>query len=181
MLRDLACPTCGAPGLEPNQPNGVVICKFCGNKFAEDDRIACPNCESINSLEAGFCAKCGEKLKRSCPVCSVENWAGAEYCVSCGRDLDLLTYMTERQIRGFQATLEEQRQIAQTLKEEEEASSQKRLGQMWASERRRQEFLAQQTAQQKREQSAMLVTISIIAVLFIGAIVITMIFLLLAR
>jgi uncharacterized Zn finger protein (UPF0148 family) len=181
MLRDLACPTCGAPGLEPNQPNGVVICKFCGNKFAEDDRIACPNCESINSLEAGFCARCGEKLKRSCPACGVENWAGAEFCISCGRDLDLLTYLTERQTRGFQATLEEQRQIAQTLKDEEEAGSQQRLGQMWESERRRQEFMKRQTAQQRREQSTMLVTVSVIAVLLIGLIVAALIFLLLTR
>lgn len=181
MLRDQACPTCGAPGLEAHQPDGFVICKFCGSKFAEDNGVACPHCDSLNAPEADFCPKCGEKLKRSCPACGVANWAGAEYCISCGRDLDLLTYMTQRQTQGFQATLEEQRHMAQTLKEEEEADSQKRLAQLWEVDRRRKEFLAQQTARQQREQNIILVTVSALALLVLCGVITTTLYFLFTR
>ncbi len=153
MLRDLSCPTCGGPGLEAHQPDGVVTCKFCGNKFATDNQVACPYCEAINSPEAGFCKACGEKLKRSCPACGATNWAGADYCLTCGRNLDALEAMTNRHRQGFKGTLQQQREIAGALKAEEEADSQKRLATMWAAEARRQEEIARQQAEQKRQQT----------------------------
>jgi ribosomal protein L40E len=167
--------------LEAHQPDGAVVCKFCGSKFAEDDRLVCPHCQVLNRLEADFCAKCGEKLKRGCPACGAENWAGAEFCISCGRDLDLLTYMAQRQTHGFQTLLEEQRQMARTLKDKEDADSQKRLAQMWDVERRRQEFLAQQSAEQRQQQSRLLVSLSVVVVLFVGLIIVALVYFALTR
>ena len=156
MLHDLTCPNCGAPGLEAQQPNGVVICKFCGNKFADDDRVACPQCEAINPPDSSFCKQCGGKLKRSCPACGAGNWAGADYCATCGRNLDTLESMSERAAQGHRGALMQQREMANELKAQEAADSQKRMAALWEVEKKRQAILRQQQEEQKRQQSLLL-------------------------
>ena len=156
MLHDLACPTCGAPGLEAQQPSGAVMCRFCGNKFAKEDQVACPDCEAINPPSSSFCKECGGKLKRSCPACGAGNWAGADYCATCGRNLDTLESMSERAAQGHRGTLQQQRETANQLKAQEAADSQKRLAGMWEIEKKRQEILSQQQEEQKRQQSLLL-------------------------
>jgi hypothetical protein len=153
MLHDLSCPKCGAPGLVAHQPDGVVTCKFCGSKYAEDNSIACPHCETINSPTAVFCAQCGNKLKRNCLACLHENWIGAEYCSSCGRAMDLLEIMADRHAHDFRAGLEKYRELAPLIKAEEDAASQKRLNQMWEVERKRQAELARLQAARDRQHN----------------------------
>src|SRR5574341_914249 len=174
MLRDLSCPTCGAPGLEAHQPDGVVTCKFCGHKFAEDNRVACPHCEAINPPDASFCKACGTKLRRTCPACGAENWAGANYCVTCGRNLDVIGALADRHVEGFKGTLQRQRELANLIKAEEEEASQRRMAGLWEVEKRRQEILAQQKAEQKRQQNALLAAVLVgaaVIVLAVGALV----------
>jgi hypothetical protein len=170
MLRNISCPTCGAPGLEASQPDSIVICKSCGNKFAEDNRVACPACEAINAQTAAFCSECGARLSRLCAACGAENWAGADHCATCGRDLDAIAAMAERHSEGFKGTLHRQRELANLIKDEEERSSQRRLSDMWEVENRRQAMLARQAAENRRQQSvlAAFVTIGLLAVLAIG-------------
>lgn len=136
------------------------------------EQIACAICQTANGPDADFCKKCGEPLKYACPNCGAKNWTGAEDCASCDHDLDPIAFMTQRRVKGFKATLEEQRKMAGKLKEEEEASSQKRLGEMWETERRRQEFLAQQAAKQKKEQEMIFIGLIVLAVIFLGVVVI---------
>jgi uncharacterized Zn finger protein (UPF0148 family) len=167
MLHELNCPTCGAPGLEAHQPDGTIVCRFCGNKFATDDRIACPYCEAVNSPEADFCEQCGDKLKRTCPACGAENWAGAEYCATCGRNLDALALMAQRHVQGFKGTLQQQREIANLIKAEEEADSQKRMANLWEIEKRRQDELERQKGRQQAQQNVVLVIAFVIGVLFV--------------
>ena len=173
MLHDLACPTCGAPGLEAHQPDGMVVCKSCGNKFANADRVACPKCEAINPADSSFCKECGEKLKQPCPTCATENWAGADYCAKCGHNLNALEEMAQRHATGFKGTLQHQRSSANQLKVEEEAASQKRLGVLWETEKRRQDYLARQQAERNRQQTMLLIgVISIVAITLLGMVVI---------
>lgn len=167
MLHELSCPNCGAPGLEATQPNGVVVCNSCGNRFATDDSVACAHCETVNEPDAEYCGSCGERLKRTCAACGTENWAGAEHCTQCGRGLDALEHIAERHAKGFRETLEERRNSASTVKAEEERASQRRLAEMWQVEQRRQDDLARQMKQQKSEQNAM----ARIMLLFVGAFV----------
>lgn len=169
MLRNLACPSCGAPTLQAQQPDGAVVCRSCGSGYAPDDRLACPRCEALNEPADDYCGRCGEKLKRNCPACAAENWSGADYCAHCGRSLDALEYMAGRTSQSFRATLEHQRRIAGSLKAEEEASSQKRMAQLWDIEKRRQTNLAQQQAKQKAEQEVLLRIMFVGLVLFVLA------------
>jgi hypothetical protein len=170
MLRSLACPTCGAPGLAAHQPDGVVTCTSCGNRFAEDNRVACPQCEAIHAKEASFCGECGAKLRRACPACGADNWAGADHCAACGRNLDAIAALAERHAQGFKGTLQRQRDLADLIKAEEEESSQRRLGEMWQVEKRRQDLLTQQQAEQRRQQNALLAIALVGAGLFALAI-----------
>jgi uncharacterized Zn finger protein (UPF0148 family) len=171
MLHTLACPNCGAPGLEAQQPSGLVVCKFCGNQFANDDRVACPRCEAINPADSSFCKECGEKLKRHCSACGSENWAGAAYCAKCGRNLDTIEGLAQRHATGYKGTLQQQRDSANRLKVQEEVASQRRLDTLWETEKRRQEFLAQQQAERNRQQTTIvLVIIAVGAVIFMGVI-----------
>ncbi len=172
MLKELTCPKCGAPGLQAHQPDGVVVCSFCGNTFAADNSIACPRCEAVNPPDSTFCKSCGEKLRVTCPACGTQNWAGAEYCAACGRDIDAISAMAERQAQGFKGTLLQQRELANLLKHEEEVASQKRLASMYEVEERRQAHLAQQRAEQARQQNWLMgVTVGLF-VLFVAAIVV---------
>ncbi len=175
MLHDLACPTCGAPGLEAHQPDGLVSCKFCGNKFAQDDRVACPKCEAVNPADSSFCKDCGERLKRPCPACGTENWAGADYCARCGHNLNQVEAMARRQAQGFKGTLQEQRTAANALKEQEERDSQKRMAGLWEAEHKRQEVLIKQHAEQQRQQTRLLIVTLSLAAVFVVVLVATLI------
>jgi uncharacterized Zn finger protein (UPF0148 family) len=180
MLREMACPKCGAPGLQANQPDGVVMCSFCGNTFAADNSVACPHCETINPPDSGFCKACGEKLKSNCPACGVPNWSGAEYCARCGRNLSAVTALAERHSQGFKGVLKQQRETANALKSGDEESSKKRLGVMWDKEAERQAHLASQRAEQERQQHRLLTVAISLAVVFL-VIAVLFIFFLIAR
>jgi len=156
MLKELNCPKCGAPGLEAHQPDGVVVCSFCGNTFAADSSIACPHCETVNPPDAGFCKSCGKKLRSNCPACGAQNWAGADFCAACGHNIDIVSVMAERRAQGFRGTLQQQRDSANQLKQEDEIASQKRLASMYEVEERRQAHLARQRAEQTRQQNLLL-------------------------
>ncbi|MBI3242835.1 MAG: zinc ribbon domain-containing protein [Chloroflexi bacterium] len=143
------------------------------------DQVTCAVCQTANDADAEFCKKCGDPLKYACPNCGAKNWTGAEDCASCGHDLDPISFMNERRVRGFKSTLEEQRKMAGSLKAEEEESSRKRLGEMWETEKRRQEFLARQKARQDREQTILF--IGLIAIVVIVIVVVGVFFLFFAK
>lgn len=167
MLKELNCPTCGAPGLESHQPDGSVLCKFCGNAYTQTGEIICPRCEAINRESDLFCKQCGEKIKRTCAACTTENWAGAEYCSACGRDLDVISNMANRTREGFAEHLEQQRKMAPTIKADQEAESQKRLATMWEKERERTDELQKQLERKRAENKAMMTVLYVSGAIFV--------------
>jgi uncharacterized Zn finger protein (UPF0148 family) len=158
MLTELNCPTCGAPGLEIHQPDGIVVCKFCHNQYSAADEILCPQCETLNDQSVLFCQNCGTKLKRTCTACATENWAGAEYCAACGRNLDLIANMSSRTRESFAERLEQHRQNAPALKAEQAAQSKKQSDALWAVEKRE---------RQRRENNRFVTILMIGGVIFL--------------
>ena len=167
MLKELNCPSCGAPGLETHQPDGSARCKFCGNAYTQTNEILCPRCEAINRESDLFCKQCGEKIKRTCAACSAENWAGAEYCTACGRDLDTISNMANRTREGFAEHLAKQREMAPAIKAEQEAGSQKRLAAMWEKERQRTVELQKQLERKRAENKAMMTVLYVSGAIFL--------------
>jgi len=167
MLHELNCPTCGAPGLETHQPDGSVLCKFCGNAYTQSGEIICPRCEAINRESDLFCKQCGEKIKRTCAACAAENWAGAEHCSACGRDLDVISNMANRTREGFAEHLEQQRKMAPTIKANQEAESQKRLATMWEKERERTDELQTQLERKRVENKAIMTVLYVSGAIFV--------------
>lgn len=177
MLNELSCPACGAPGLETHQPDGHVICRFCGNQFASENEVACPHCESLNFVGSDFCQSCRTPLKRTCHACSSENWSGAEFCAQCGRGLDILEGMATRLATGHRETLNHQRNIAAALKAEEAEATERRRDALWQQDKRWQDELAQRQRKSSSEQRLILMVLIVAAVVFIGVLIVAAILL----
>jgi hypothetical protein len=169
MLNEIACPHCGQQELAAQEPTGLVVCTRCGLKYANDDPIACPKCEAINSKTASYCSTCGEALKQKCQNCGAENWAGAYTCVSCKQSLNSVEAIAQRHSQGYRGTLEEQRRGANALKAQEAVASRKRMAGLMDTENKRQAQLAQQMAEQKAQQTRLLLAAAIVLVIFVVA------------
>ena len=48
--------------------------------------MRCPNCQTINPVNAKFCLECGTRLS-GCPNCGTINPPGAKFCIECGTAL----------------------------------------------------------------------------------------------
>jgi membrane protease subunit (stomatin/prohibitin family) len=52
--------------------------------------VACPSCNTANTVGAKFCSSCGTSLApptANCPNCNAENPATAKFCSSCGTSM----------------------------------------------------------------------------------------------
>lgn len=49
--------------------------------------MECPNCQTVNPDDAGFCSNCGEALTQTCPQCGTVLPADANFCFNCGYKL----------------------------------------------------------------------------------------------
>ncbi|MBI3359534.1 MAG: zinc ribbon domain-containing protein [Chloroflexi bacterium] len=146
MFRDISCPNCGAPRLEVAADDRVV-CGYCGHVFAEAGAF-CPKCNHANREGVVHCDNCGETLIRTCSACQHKNWIGAEYCANCGRPLDILEYVSSRYKQSVSERLAQAREMANVIKAEEEAASQRRMNELWEIERRRKMAEAEAAARQ---------------------------------
>ncbi len=50
--------------------------------------MICPNCSTINSVNARYCISCGQALPLICPVCGTVNPPNARFCNQCGTSLE---------------------------------------------------------------------------------------------
>ena len=166
LYRDLTCPSCGGPGLEPAGER--VVCVYCGAQFA-GERSLCANCRHVNRSGAEFCEMCGDPLTRNCPICREKNWVGAEYCVNCGQPLDILEYLYQRHSQSTSEWFNRAREEARVLKGQEDESAQRRSRQLWAIERGHQQARAEAAARQAAwDRRTMWAVATVIAVIVIG-------------
>ena len=49
--------------------------------------MQCPECQSDNPADAGFCNKCGSRLEIACPNCGKTNPPDSNFCNGCGQQL----------------------------------------------------------------------------------------------
>ena len=108
----------------------------------------CINCQNANREDAEFCEKCGDPLRRRCPACGEKNWVGAETCGNCGQPLDILEYLYQRHSHNTAEILNQARQEARVIKEQEAQAAARRSEGLWREERIRQEAVAAAAARQ---------------------------------
>lgn len=170
-LEQLECPNCGSATLESNL-DGTLTCSFCGNRYAAPEGVLCPSCGQVNDEEAGYCQQCGYDLIRECIACGAGNPYDAERCQTCGRSLTALETMVERIQEGTAGRLDRRMREAGDVKAREEASSQRRLEEMWVKEHQRQQTIAEGQVEQRRQEQLLM------RVAFIGLIIVVLIFIL---
>lgn len=134
MLRELSCTECGGAGLEL-QPDGGVICRFCGT--ANTPGVVCPRCHHVSPRRAEACANCQAGLVTVCPACRARNWSGLEACAECGQELDALTYLADRWIQGTDNARQARLQSIRQVKADEAAASERRMSQLMEVEAQR--------------------------------------------
>ena len=57
------------------------------NQKYERKKMNCPNCQTLNPIEAKFCMNCGKSLNIACNQCGKENPPQAKFCINCGSKL----------------------------------------------------------------------------------------------
>ena len=50
--------------------------------------MICPNCSTVNPVNARYCISCGQPMPRICSVCGAVNPPNARFCNQCGSPLD---------------------------------------------------------------------------------------------
>jgi ribosomal protein L40E len=105
-VQQLNCPACGAPVDIRRQAEQVLTCPACGSSlaltdWAEDGRVICRECGTLNSSQDKFCSQCHQTLQAGCPMCYTLNRLSAVRCRKCGIDLQRAwnrqnTWLTEK-------------------------------------------------------------------------------------
>ena len=142
---DLRCPTCGGRALTPN-PDGSLTCTRCGSVCKPTGRV-CPDCGTVNPLEA-------------------------ERCTTCGRLLDLVGFILETRLAPPAGRQEWIQRQAETLKRELEAASQERLQRWWEEEMERRRAVAQAQRERKRRERKLLLGAVLIAAAILAAVLV---------
>ena len=171
ILQSLNCAKCGGTPLTDNG-DGTISCPFCGSVFAHPERV-CSRCDTVNEMNARYCASCGETLREPCPRCGALNWAQAPHCRGCGAALDVLEKIAARRVETTAQRLQRIQAEMPTLKEEAERASQARLDKMWAQERVRLESLAKAKSEQRR-QERLILTIAAVALAVMVIVILTL-------
>lgn len=166
----LECPGCGSAYFTAS-PDGSLICDYCHTAYAPPER-ACPVCGAAYEPGAHRCPSCGAEMVRECPACGAPNPLLARKCLACGQRLEILEALFERVTGTRGGWLRQVRQEAPAIKAQEEAASQARLAEMWATEARRRETLAQARVEQKRqERTIVAVAIAVVVIVIIAVLV----------
>lgn len=175
VLQSLKCSQCGGAPLKDNG-DGTLSCPYCSSTFAHPERV-CPQCETVNPMDARLCVSCGEKLREPCVRCGALNPVNASYCHECGAALDLLEHIAARRAVTDAGRLEQMQSEATRIKEETERASQERMSKFWTQEQARLESLARAKVEQRRQErlivlaasaALLLVVLSIIALAVIA-------------
>ena len=167
ILQSLNCPQCGGCPLTDNG-NGTISCPYCGSAFAHPERV-CPQCETVNEVDARQCVSCGQKIKEPCVRCGTLNWVQAQHCQRCGAGLGVLENIAVRHAETTADRIVRMQAESTAIKAEAERSSQARLQTMWAKDNARLEALARSQIKRKHEERLiwMIATGMIVALLIV--------------
>lgn len=103
----------------------------------ELDDLSCPDCKTMNTLEARFCRKCGAGLFVPCPACEADLRLGLRHCDKCGASVDLAKRVLELRTQAETAVEERRLGVAErTMIEALEilaGNSRKGAAQLWES------------------------------------------------
>ena len=149
MRQDLSipiCPNCTASEFVET-PQGLFECQYCGTFFQ-----VCPSCRHANNLDA-------------------------EVCTYCEEPLTIISQVITRH-EGTQANprwLRQTRLKAASIKTLEESASLERMNAILEIEHRREEALEREYEAQKAKDRRILIAIAILAALFVGFILATLI------
>lgn len=68
------------------------------NSVAGNQKIPCPNCNTLNDIDSSFCFTCGTQIRQTaapvlpqeiiCPCCGEANAPEACFCMGCGKLLN---------------------------------------------------------------------------------------------
>jgi len=91
-IQQLNCPACGAPVDLRQQSEQVFTCPACGSAlaltdWAEDGRVICRACGTLNSSQNKYCSQCNQVLQAGCPMCYTLNSLSTIRCRKCGVNL----------------------------------------------------------------------------------------------
>ncbi len=76
--------------------------------------MLCPNCQTINPVNAKFCLECGTRLS-GCPNCGTINPPGAKFCIECGTNLQIKREPVEVERSGKIVDATEKAALVQNL------------------------------------------------------------------
>ncbi len=61
--------------------------QMANNMAGGDDKVPCPNCDTLVKAKAKFCPECGNRMKPHCPNCKKDYPSGTKFCPECGTKL----------------------------------------------------------------------------------------------
>ena len=162
-LKRISCPSCGSGSFD-HDPEGNLICKSCGAKFASPrDEIQCNTCGSLNPSQAERCMKCGSRLGRQCQVCRHINPPNSDHCEKCATPLDTLSSIVSRMRESSDGAVVDRMERLASSKTEDARFLAEHRARLDAEEHSRLQQLAEKQAQHQKEQQR-LVLISLIVV-----------------
>lgn len=139
--------------------------------MSENERT-CPVCGTAYEPGGYRCPSCGADLERECPVCGALNPPLAHECLACGQRLEILGPLFDRVTGTRTDWLNQAREEASDIKAQEEASSQARLAEMWATESSRREDMAQaQVERDRQERIIVAMTVTAVALVIVVVII----------
>lgn len=56
-------------------------------EVATENQVACPSCNTRNSVHSKFCMNCGAGLFDTCPNCNTQLAIGTKFCSECGANV----------------------------------------------------------------------------------------------
>ena len=62
----------------------TIVVNSLGTNVVKDDKVVCPNCNSVNDKNQKFCKECGSLLGATCPECGADVNSNAKFCPECG-------------------------------------------------------------------------------------------------
>jgi ribosomal protein L40E len=166
------CPGCNSSSFTAS-PDGSLVCNYCQTAYVPSGQT-CPLCGATHDPGAYQCPSCGADLVRKCPACGAPNPLSARKCLACGQGLQILESLFARVTGATADRLRKVREEAPAIKAQEEAASQARLAEMWATERERREALARAQAERERQERIIAVVTIIVVALVIAVVIIAL-------
>lgn len=174
-LKRITCPSCGSSRFD-HDSEGNLICSHCGVKFGSPrETLICPTCKTENPPQAKRCMGCGAALGKTCPVCNHPNAPGDDHCYHCGAPLDTLAAVSTRYgvVKSLTENIRHQHRVQSKASGVRFMDEQR--ARLDAEERERAAFIAEQQFKAQRQQKTLIVIITLLGIVFVGALVLSVV------